>query len=856
MSSSDARNKNYTFEIKFGPYHQKVNITMDRFNLTMNTLREVAMRFIETMCPDQNIKFLHNRILLFRYEPSSYSRIIPLNPRDILVPDTIVEVLISPYIMNEYGGLVAHVLSLHTYLSPTFCDLCGQFLFGLYKQGMKCEGCSRNFHKRCVSDLPDNCSPMTRKISDVACSHNDTIVGDLKKRSTVTGVELATALPHCFYVHSYRSPTKCHICKRLLKGLVKQGYRCKDCKMSVHKKCIPKAMKNCRGTPVQNSSQDEDDASRETTDDLAVVEKLQSLSASPTNVQADEGDDNENSRHGNIRAQRLVQSIKHIKKANGGALFWEGWMVHTTDKEILTEKQYYWRVDASCITMYPNETTNKFSREIVLEHVSLQLNTNDDRGHYFEIRTQQNIYYCGCKRTRNRKYDLSHSSQHARNAYTQIRQALLAYNNDGSEIKNVFTIISSRSQNRDINELYRIDPIEVLGSGQFGTVYGGHSLENNEQVAIKVIDKTRFNEQEEKIHREVDILQEVSHPGVIKLHAMFDTPGKFYLVMEKLNSDMLEMVLSQPTKRLNERQAKFLIYQVLVALRYLHSKSIVHCDLKPENILLAQAQDFPQTKLCDFGFARIIGEKSFRRSIVGTPAYLPPEALKPEIRLEKGYNRSLDMWSCGVIIYVSLSGTFPFNEDEEIEDQIRNANFMFPEDPWKDISSEALHFLERLLELDSKKRLHTNKVFLQPWLQDYQLYCDLRKLEDSCAHERWLTLPEDDDKWEKVFNDLTNEQKRLKNDSVIDLNFNIGELKHEKSQSSHSMSLPSDSLIGNDSMFEDDVFEADHSGIVFLSKTDLNRSRQRLNGTSTYQMKEKNNKRKSRCVKKETIIVN
>ncbi|CAF5203385.1 unnamed protein product, partial [Rotaria magnacalcarata] len=152
------------------------------------------------------------------------------------------------------------------------------------------------------------------------------IVGDLKKRSTVTGVELATALPHCFYVHSYRSPTKCHICKRLLKGLVKQGYRCKDCKMSVHKKCIPKAMKNCRGTPVQNSSQDEDDASRETTDDLAVVEKLQSLSASPTNVQADEDDDNENSRHGNIRAQRLVQSIKHIKKANGGALFWEGWM--------------------------------------------------------------------------------------------------------------------------------------------------------------------------------------------------------------------------------------------------------------------------------------------------------------------------------------------------------------------------------------------------------------------------------------------------------------------------------------------------------------------------------------------------
>lgn len=91
-----------------------------------------------------------------------------------------------------------------------------------------------------------------------------------------------------------------------------------------------------------------------------------------------------------------------------------------------------------------------------------------------------------------------------------------------------------------------------------------------------------------------------------------------------------------------------------------------------------------QVKLCDFGFARIIGEKSFRRSVVGTPAYLAPEVLR-----SKGYNRSLDMWSVGVIVYVSLSGTFPFNEDEDINDQIQNAAFMYPPTPWKDISAEG-----------------------------------------------------------------------------------------------------------------------------------------------------------------------
>lgn len=149
-----------------------------------------------------------------------------------------------------------------------------------------------------------------------------------------------------------------------------------------------------------------------------------------------------------------------------------------------------------------------------------------------------------------------------------------------------------------------------------------------------------------------------------------------------------------------------------MALRHLHFKNIVHCDLKPENVLLASAEPFPQVKpagkcrrklsgsacgltrcaylpplqvkLCDFGFARIIGEKSFRRSVVGTPAYLAPEVLR-----SKGYNRSLDMWSVGVIVYVSLSGTFPFNEDEDINDQIQNAAFMYPPTPWKDISAEG-----------------------------------------------------------------------------------------------------------------------------------------------------------------------
>lgn len=129
-------------------------------------------------------------------------------------------------------------------------------------------------------------------------------------------------------------------------------------------------------------------------------------------------------------------------------------------------------------------------------------------------------------------------------------------------------------------------------------------------------------------------------------------------------------------------------------IRYHHSclwqmsaKMLPACDLT-----ISANRCYPQVKLCDFGFARIIGEKSFRRSVVGTPAYLAPEVLR-----NKGYNRSLDMWSVGVIIYVSLSGTFPFNEDEDIHDQIQNAAFMYPPNPWKEISHEGNSFHSKIM---------------------------------------------------------------------------------------------------------------------------------------------------------------
>ncbi|KAI5086319.1 serine/threonine-protein kinase D2 [Silurus meridionalis] len=296
---------------------------------------------------------------------------------------------------------------------------------------------------------------------------------------------------------------------------------------------------------------------------------------------------------------------------------------------------------------------------------------------------------------------------------TPHRQASVSISVSNSQIQ----------ENVDIGMIYQIFADEVLGSGQFGVVYGGKHRKSGRDVAVKVIDKLRFpTKQESQLRNEVAILQSLRHLGIVNLECMFETPEKVFVVMEKLHGDMLEMILSSENGRLPERLTKFLITQPILSHR---------------------------VKLCDFGFARIIGEKSFRRSVVGTPAYLAPEVL-----LNQGYNRSLDMWSVGVIMYVSLSGTFPFNEDEDINDQIHNAAFMYPPNPWKQISPEAIDLINNLLQVKLRKRYSVDKSLSHVYLQEYQTWLDLRKLESKLG-ERYITHESDDVRWQRFAQDHT-----------------------------------------------------------------------------------------------------
>ncbi|KNC80966.1 CAMK/PKD protein kinase, partial [Sphaeroforma arctica JP610] len=232
----------------------------------------------------------------------------------------------------------------------------------------------------------------------------------------------------------------------------------------------------------------------------------------------------------------------------------------------------------------------------------------------------------------------------------------------------------------------------------------------------------------ENLKAEMSLLKALRHPGIVSLEHIYSTPETLFLVMERaFGGDFLDRILNSPQSHLSERHTKFYLWQTLISLVYLHNNKVAHRDLKPENVLLSTSDEFTQSKLCDFGFARIVGEDSFMKSLVGTKAYVAPEVLA--VDSTGGYKLKIDLWSVGVIAYVSLSGTFPFKEDEAISPRALQPNILFPAKHWGHVSNAAKLWILRAFEFNPEKRFSAVEALMDPWLQDKILKGDLKNLE-------------------------------------------------------------------------------------------------------------------------------
>lgn len=215
----------------------------------------------------------------------------------------------------------------------------------------------------------------------------------------------------------------------------------------------------------------------------------------------------------------------------------------------------------------------------------------------------------------------------------------------------------------------------------------------------------------------------VTHPNIVNTYDVFDSPSVLHLVLEMMKGGELFDVIADKG-RLSEQQASQVMRDIITGVEYLHACDVVHCDIKPENILVKTKEHWPlEVKLCDFGLSNFIdravansnGTDNTMQSQIGTPGYVAPEVVRRE-----AYGPPVDLWSCGVVLYVMLSGRMPFygKNDVEILRRTADARYSFPDREWASISDGAKSLVKALLQADPTKRLTARAALQHRWLEE------------------------------------------------------------------------------------------------------------------------------------------
>ncbi|KXS18906.1 Pkinase-domain-containing protein [Gonapodya prolifera JEL478] len=254
-----------------------------------------------------------------------------------------------------------------------------------------------------------------------------------------------------------------------------------------------------------------------------------------------------------------------------------------------------------------------------------------------------------------------------------------------------------------------------LGKGSFGEVIVATEKATGNHYAVKMINKTKITSKHdiEALRREVRILKEVNHDNVMRLFNTFESDKNVFLQLEFCaGGDLFSKVVGNGV--LLEDDARKYFTQALNGIAHLHSKKIVHRDVKPENLLMSTADSEAIVKVADFGLSNMIQQEDLLSTWCGSPAYMAPELVKSQ-----KYDEKVDMWSMGVVLYVLLSGCYPFwaNSSKEIYEQIKDGWFPTPEENFKGVSSDALDLIKKLIVVDPKVRLSAVEALAHPWIK-------------------------------------------------------------------------------------------------------------------------------------------
>ena len=268
----------------------------------------------------------------------------------------------------------------------------------------------------------------------------------------------------------------------------------------------------------------------------------------------------------------------------------------------------------------------------------------------------------------------------------------------------------------NLTDIYEIS--SKIGNGKFGLIKLGINKKTGQKVAIKIMCKKDMSNQDLELMRtEIEILKICQHPNIIQLYDVFENTDYFYIIMEYCSGGDFFSYLEKRKFRLPENQACRIMHKMCAAVYYIHSYGIAHRDLKPENVLMTSDDENADIRILDFGLSKIIGPEEKCTEPYGTLSYVAPEVL-----LDEPYGKEVDLWSLGIITYLMLSGSLPFDhktDEEEIARKTVSEPPPYKGSIWTKISPEAKDFIDRLLQKNPAKRMNIKEALEHEWFKKY-----------------------------------------------------------------------------------------------------------------------------------------
>ncbi|XP_076361585.1 calcium/calmodulin-dependent protein kinase type II alpha chain isoform X4 [Tachypleus tridentatus] len=255
---------------------------------------------------------------------------------------------------------------------------------------------------------------------------------------------------------------------------------------------------------------------------------------------------------------------------------------------------------------------------------------------------------------------------------------------------------------------------EELGKGAFSIVRRCVQKSTGLEFAAKIINTKKLSARDfQKLEREARICRKLNHPNIVRLHDSIQEEAFHYLIFDLVTGgELFEDIVAR--EYYSEADASHCIQQILESVHHCHQNSVVHRDLKPENLLLASKAKGAAVKLADFGLAiEVQGDQQAWYGFAGTPGYLSPEVLKKD-----PYGKPVDIWACGVILYILLVGYPPFWDEDQhrLYAQIKAGAYDYPSPEWDTVTPEAKNLINSMLTVNPAKRITASEALKHPWI--------------------------------------------------------------------------------------------------------------------------------------------